>query len=206
MAGLRERKAAMLKVNLAEDLMSRLVNHHYDQIKVTDLCEKIAISKVTFFKYFHSKDDLLRYCFRIWCMKVCVELSNQPKKGTDGIYYVFEKVIHTLKTNPYFFHAYYSSLVADHRVKAPFPLKKVERNLLLKESDQDVEIKSVHQLIDNFSLEAVFNKQINTSDHTRFSEFIYTYMLGVITSSSIRNIAPENFAVKRELQELISKY
>ena len=63
MSSLREQKAAALRVRLASELEKRLGNQRFDKVKVIDLGKAVGTSKVTFFKYFETKEELLRYLY-----------------------------------------------------------------------------------------------------------------------------------------------
>ena len=55
MMGKRELKSANIKVSILNATLELLQNRNFDQVYVTDICERCNISKVTFFKYFPSK-------------------------------------------------------------------------------------------------------------------------------------------------------
>ncbi|MDH5379860.1 MAG: TetR/AcrR family transcriptional regulator [Cyclobacteriaceae bacterium] len=206
MSGLREQKSALIRVNLAKNLESRLRNERFDAIKVTDLCKSINISKVTFFKYFSSKEELLRYYFRIWCLELCYELYKKPKKGEDGIYFIFERVVSGLNNIPNFFYAYYSYQVNDKRIRSPFPIKEKERKIIIGEDSAEIEIRSLKQLIENFVLEAIFSNEIEVSDPKTFSDFLYTHLIGFVVLNGVNNSVPNYMEVRNNLEHIILKY
>ena len=75
--GLRKEKAAILKLSVLENMIRLIGRKPFEDLFVDELCEKIKISKVTLFKYFPRKQDILLYYFRIWCLRRAVELNRQ---------------------------------------------------------------------------------------------------------------------------------
>ena len=159
MSSLRREKSARLKYLLGNAIGQRLLSENFDAIKVTDLCEEVEISKVTFFKYFNSKEELLRYYFRVWCLQIGVDLHSKPKKGIEGIHFIFEEVHKSLHSRPTFITGLISYMVRDDRIRAPYTLSRLERNLFFPEVEEieKIELLSLEQFLDNFVLEAVLS-------------------------------------------------
>ncbi len=84
---LRKEKAARLKVHVLDQTLKLIGRKSFDDLFVDDICEKVKISKVTLFKYFPQKEDILLYFFRMWSLRRSVELVHKPKEGLAGIYY-----------------------------------------------------------------------------------------------------------------------
>ncbi|MDH5603865.1 MAG: TetR/AcrR family transcriptional regulator [Cyclobacteriaceae bacterium] len=204
MSGLREKKAAILKIRIYKVLQEELKQKRFDDIKVTDICKAVDISKVTFFKYFSCKEELLRYYFRIWCFNICVDLYTEPKRGIEGIYYLFDQVIKALKQYPSFFYSLLSYQINNTRILSPYPLRKEERKLLYPQMEQvlDIEVKSVHQLLENFVLEAVFNKDIQQTDTSKVAEFLHVILMGTIIRAGVQ----KNLPIKPELKQNLDKF
>ena len=78
---LRKEKAARLKVQVLDQTLKLVGKKSFDDLYVDDICAKVKISKVTLFKYFPQKEDILTYYFRIWCLGRTVELIQKPKEG-----------------------------------------------------------------------------------------------------------------------------
>lgn len=94
--GLRERKKAMLKLNIVETLIKELENKDYDAIKVKDICAVVNTSEVTFFKYFEKKDELLQYYMLIWNYRRELRIAKSGRlEGLSGIRGIFEDIAAT---------------------------------------------------------------------------------------------------------------
>jgi AcrR family transcriptional regulator len=58
--GLRERKKAKLRQMILDKAIDLLREQGYEGLRIADLVEALEISQPTFFRYFPSKDDLIR--------------------------------------------------------------------------------------------------------------------------------------------------
>ncbi|HAC25176.1 MAG TPA: TetR family transcriptional regulator, partial [Cytophagales bacterium] len=61
---------------------------------------KVKISKVTLFKYFPQKEDILLYYFRVWCFKRTVELQDKPREGLTGVQFLFDRMSEEMEQHP----------------------------------------------------------------------------------------------------------
>ena len=57
--GLRKEKAARIKVQVLDQTLRLIGKKSFDDLYIEDLCAKVKISKVTLFKYFPQKEDIL---------------------------------------------------------------------------------------------------------------------------------------------------
>ncbi len=77
MSKVRANNAAKIKVKCVNALFKRLHSSSFDDVMVREICSDVGISKVTFFKYFSCKEELLRYQYRIWCFHICIDLAKR---------------------------------------------------------------------------------------------------------------------------------
>ncbi|MBX3131407.1 MAG: TetR family transcriptional regulator [Polyangiaceae bacterium] len=87
--GLRERKAARLKIQLVDLLTKELQHRGFHEIGVEELCEKAMISKVTFFKYFPTKDALLWYHSTVWIYRIKADCLLKGLEGIAALRFLF---------------------------------------------------------------------------------------------------------------------
>lgn len=207
MSGLRQEKSAKLKYLLGIALADDLKNRSFEEIKVTDLCEKVKISKVTFFKYFFCKEELLRYYFRVWCLELGVDLFKNPINGIEGIHYVFLKSMESLRKRPSFLPELFSYQMRDNKLRAPFPLSKMERAMFNPDPElAKVEIKSLEQLLDSFALEAILNNKISSGNPKQVTQQLYSFLLGNITHASMYKRIPSTVEVKQRVESFLESY
>lgn len=203
---LRKEKAARLKVQVLEYALRLIGKKSFDDVYVEDLCAKVKISKVTFFKYFPQKEDVLLYYFRIWCLTRSVELRAKPKEGMQGIYYLFDKLSETCETHPGLMLSLVGYLADLKRPPKPFPVKAEEKTLFFPDQKDitSVEIFSIDQMFEKFTLESIFRKEITTTTSTRdITNLFMTTFLGAIITAHINQQSPFKLFFRRNLDLLV---
>lgn len=202
---LRKEKAARLKVQILNHTMKLIGRKSFDDLYVEDLCTKVKISKVTFFKYFPQKEDVLLYYFRIWCLGRSVDLISRPKEGVQGIYYLFDRISEECENHPGFMLSLIGYLADLKRAPKPFPVKTEEKALLFPEIENIslIEMSSLDQMFEKFSLEAIFKKEITKFTSTRdITNILMALFLGSVVTSHINQQNPIKIFFRRNLDLL----
>ncbi len=190
---LRKEKAARLKVQVLDNTLKLVGKKSFEDLYVDDICDKVKISKVTLFKYFPQKEDILMYYLRIWCLARTVELSQKPREGMAGIHYLFDKIADEYEERPGFVLSLVGYLSDAKRPPKPFPVKPEEKRLLYPEVDSvaTLEIYSVDQMLEKFVLEAIFRKEITKSTSTRdITNLISSMLFGGILVAHLNQQNP----------------
>lgn len=203
---LRKEKAARLKVQVLEHTLKLIGKKAFDDIYVEDICEKVKISKVTFFKYFPQKEDVLLYHFRIWCLGRSVELKQKPKDGLQGVYYLLDKLSEECENHPGLMLSLMGYLSDFKRPPKPFPVKPEEKKLLFPDTEDiiSVEILSLDQMLEKFTLEAIFKKEITKSSSTRdITNLFNTILLGSIITAHLNQQSPQKLFFRRNLDNVV---
>jgi AcrR family transcriptional regulator len=203
---LRKEKAARLKVQVLEHTLKLIGKKAFDDIYVEDICEKVKISKVTFFKYFPQKEDVLLYHFRIWCLARSVELKNKPKEGIQGVYYLIDKLSEECETHPGLMLSLIGYLSDSKRPPKPFPVKPEEKKLLFQDVSDitSVEILSLDQMLEKFTLEALLRKEITKTSSTRdITNLFSTIFLGSIITGHLSQQSSLKLFFRRNLDNLM---
>lgn len=204
--GVRAKKSARIKVEILIASTQLVGKKSFTELYVDDICDRVGISKVTFFKYFPQKDDILLYFLRTWCLDRAVELYHTPKEGIDGILYLFDKVADTFERNPGLMLSLISYFTSLTRPPSPFPLKSVERRILYpNEVNLDkIQIMSIPQMMEKFLLEAIFKKQITLSSHTKeLANLFITVLYGSIVTAHLEQISPIKVLFRRNIDNLL---
>lgn len=89
---LREKKKALLRNALMEEMLLLLNSKELAEISVEELCERANTSKVTFFKYFSYKEQLLDYYICKWQYHQSYEIHCGNCHGAEGLRKVFQAV------------------------------------------------------------------------------------------------------------------
>lgn len=203
---LRKEKAARLKVQVLEHTLKLIGKKSFDDIYVEDICEKVKISKVTFFKYFPQKEDVLLYHFRIWCLGRSVELKLKPKEGMQGVYFLLDKLSEECENHPGLMLSLIGYLADFKRPPKPFSVKPEEKKLLFPEAEDitNIEILSLDQMLEKFTLEAIFKKEITKTTSTRdITNLFNTVFLGSIVTAHLSQQTPLKLFFRRNMDNLM---
>jgi AcrR family transcriptional regulator len=200
---LRKEKAARLKLSVLDHTIRLIGKKSFDDLYVDEICEKVKISKVTLFKYFPQKEDILLYYFRVWCLKRAVELHDKPKEGLAGITFLFDKLSEDCELHPGIILSLFGYLADLRRPPKPFPLKPEEKKLLFHDHKdiQMIEILSLDQMIEKFCLEAIFRKEITKSSNTRDLTNLLTSMFyGSVLTAHLLQLDQLKFFFKKNVE------
>jgi len=200
---LRKEKAARLKLAVLEQTLKLIGKKPFDDLYVEDICEKVKISKVTLFKYFPTKDDILSYYLRVWCLRRLVELRDRPKEGMQGIYFLFDKLGDDIELHPGIILSMVAYLSNPKRPPKPFPLKAEEKKFLFPNIPdiQTIEVQSVDQMFEKFSLEAIFKKELTKTTSTRdVTNLLNAVLYGSVVTSHINQINPVKIFLRRNVE------
>jgi AcrR family transcriptional regulator len=203
---LRKDKAAMLKLAILDNTLRLIGKKSFDDLYVDDICKRVQISKVTLFKYFPQKEDILLYFLRLWCLRRTVELREKPREGVAGIHYLFEKLGEDFESHPGIILSMVAYLADLKRAPKPFPVKAEEKKLLFQEIKdiQQLEIMSLDQMFERFALEAIFKKEITKTSSTRDLTTIFSGMFyGLILTAHLQQAEQQKFYFKRNVEIVI---
>ena len=198
--GIRKEKAARLKLAILDQSLKLIGRRPFENLYVEDICRKVKISKVTLFKYFPVKEDILAYYFRIWCLRRTVELRQHPKEGMQGVYFLFEKLGDDFDQHPGIILSLVAYLSGFKRPLKPFPLKAEEKKLLFPDvaDIQSVEIMSIEQLMEKFALEGVFRKEITKTSNTReVTHLLMALFFGCVVTLQVAQVTPAKPFLRR---------
>ena len=200
---LRKEKAARLKLSVLDHTIRLIGKKSFDDLYVDEICEKVKISKVTLFKYFPTKEDILLYYFRVWCLKRAVELGDKPREGMAGITYLFDKLSEEAEMYPGIILSLFAYMADLRRPPKPFPMKPEEKKFLFPDVKdvQAIEILTLDQMFEKFALEAIFKKEITKSSSTRDLTNLFTSMFyGSILTAHLLQLDQLKFFFKRNIE------
>jgi AcrR family transcriptional regulator len=203
---LRKEKAARLKLAVLEHTVKLIGRRPFEDLHVEEICQRVKVSKVTLFKYFPVKEDILAYYFRVWCLRRTVELRQKPKEGFQGILYLFDKLAEDFDQHPGIILSLVAYLSNPKRPPKPFPLKTEEKKLLFTEvaDIQSVEIMSIEQLFEKFALEGVFKKEFTKTSNTReITQLLMTLFFGSIVTLQITQASPTKPFLRRMVESAV---
>lgn len=200
---LRKEKAARLKLAVLEQTLKLIGKKPFDDLYVEDICEKVKISKVTLFKYFPTKEDILSYYFRVWCLRRLVELKEKPREGLQGIFFLFDRLSEDGELHPGIILSLIAYLANPKRPPKPFPVKVEEKKLLFPgiPEVQAIDIQSIDQMFEKFALEAIFKKEITRATSTRdVTNLLSTVFYGCVVTAQMNQISPLKIFLRRNVE------
>lgn len=89
---LRELKKAKNKIALYEAGISLMQDRMFSEVLLEDICKAADISKVTFFKFYKRKEDLLIYYMRIWLTERIIAIETEGITGFRAFRYLLQHV------------------------------------------------------------------------------------------------------------------
>ncbi|MEK8130735.1 TetR/AcrR family transcriptional regulator [Paenibacillus filicis] len=89
---LREWKKARSKVALYEAMLALIEDRMFREVMLDDICRRAEVSRVTFFKFFARKEDLLVYYMRVWLTERMIEIEAGQKRGFAAIRHLLHQV------------------------------------------------------------------------------------------------------------------
>jgi AcrR family transcriptional regulator len=203
----RQTKAAKLKLLIVQSARELLVQQDFSQIHVTDLCKKVKISKVTFFRYFPQKEDLLLYMMRLNTFEYLLQQHHKPLKGKTAIQAFFAQLIKFHTSYPSVLPHILKHYAASDKVLKPINIKKAEKLILYPDKPEilDVELLSIDRILDKHLLEAVLNKEIkSTSNVEEMQRLLMSTFYGSILVSKMRQF-PVQVLLKRNVEYILEQ-
>ncbi|TLS50650.1 TetR/AcrR family transcriptional regulator [Paenibacillus antri] len=97
---LREIKKARAKIALYEASLDLIGSASFRAVKLEDICAKAEVSKVTFFKFFPQKEDVLVYFMCVWLLERRLEIEEAGLTGEGAIRHVVGRVADGARTRP----------------------------------------------------------------------------------------------------------
>lgn len=97
---LRELKKAKNKIALYEAGLSLMKDRMFSQVMIEDICKTAEISKVTFFKFYQRKEDLLIYFMRVWLTERIIEIEQEGKRGFQAFRHLLAEVAKEHQVRP----------------------------------------------------------------------------------------------------------
>lgn len=186
---LRDRKSAKLKLLILSIAKTMLLQKSFQDIHVTDICSKAGISKVTFFRYFPQKEDLLLYFMRVWAFELSIDMQKNEIKGIKAVKHIFDKYGDLCEN----YHSVILHLIKYHAVSPvvlkPISIKKAEKHLLFPslEGVELMEVLAFDKLLEKHVLEAIFQTEITkSSDVSDMVSMLLTTTYGSILVSKMK--------------------
>src|SRR5690606_3014920 len=80
------------KIALYEASLELIGAASFRAVRLEDICAKAEVSKVTFFKLFPQKEDILVYFMHVWLLERLLEIEEGGLRGEAAVRYVLAAV------------------------------------------------------------------------------------------------------------------
>lgn len=97
---LRELKKARSKIAIFEASLQLIGKSSFREVRIEDICAQAEVSKVTFFKFFPMKEDVLIYFMKVWLLGRMLEMEEEGLKGAAAIRHLLRSVAEGSKKAP----------------------------------------------------------------------------------------------------------
>lgn len=84
------------KKKLSDALIELLEEQNYDDIKISDLCQRAGVSRATFYNNFNSTDDVMNYYFFLTEEKIKASFLSKLKQYNYSFRDAYRSLVHTL--------------------------------------------------------------------------------------------------------------
>lgn len=164
----------------------------FEQVFVTEICQHIGISKVTFFKYFDRKEDLLMLVYSVLNVRLCISLAQQQLSGRAAMEVVINSFGKLLTDTPSLAWELVTVLLRSKPPVLPVRLTEADRALFFPEVDfSRVEVVSFHDLIEGLMLDGILKKEITKmTDASELADMFLTNLFGAVVAAHISNRGP----------------
>ena len=180
--GKREEKKTLQRMEIVQVFVKALESEDLIHLKVQDLCDAIGISKVTFFKYFESKESVLLHYTSTWLYLLTYEIGKNKLQGIDAIRRVFQAV-GGAGNSQHVMNGILHHFIKQENYHMPI-LTDIERYLISPEAfEAGVRRKSIRVLIED-GLEVLVADQ---EDRKRLFRVLEAGFYGVALRSKIRD-------------------
>ena len=186
----REQNAARIKFKALEYVLGETKSRNFSDIQVNEICNYVGISKVTFFKYFTSKVDLLLYYKSVLTLKLIIKLTQNNLEGIKALNVIVQYFAAEYVKRPSMvlgvIHYFTDSTV----YVSPIAVKPAERLLFFPEIDSlNYEMISFDQLIEQQMLDVVFKKDSTLSVNSQqLSEVFLSALYGAIVVCRMKKV------------------
>ena len=178
----RQQNAARIKYNILEYVLKESKVKNFDKIQVVEICKYVAISKVTFFKYFTRKEDILLYYRSVFTLKLIIGIKQNKLEGIHALSYIVSTFAKEYQNRPSMVLGIIHYFTNSTQYVNPIRVNPAERDLIFKNLENvEYEIVSFDQLIEQVMLDVVFKRQSELSSDPKYlSEIFLSTLYGAI--------------------------
>lgn len=202
----RALKSATIRYNMVSYVLKSCSSRHFEDVHVIDICQTAGVSKVTFFKYFKQKEDILMYYKALLTLSLAIQISNNNLQGVNGLNKVISHFTTEFKERPSLIMGLTTKLNSGVSPFKPMRITPAEKHLFYPDIDfSKIELLSLDQMIDKFMLEAALSGQIkSTSNVSELGTVFSSTLYGAIVISHLKNDNAEKHLFQNAMRTLMN--
>ena len=161
----REIKSAEIKLGILHQTVSLIGKGSFKDLYVDDICSAVGISKVTFFKYFRQKEDILVYFMQVWCFQVLVQFTSKKYEGLNAIKFIFTRINQDVAEHFNLMLALIGYITSLTQPPQQHTITLAERTLLVPGVPNlgSIELLNIQQIFHRHVQEAIALKELNAA-------------------------------------------
>ncbi|RLD23399.1 MAG: hypothetical protein DRI71_05405 [Bacteroidetes bacterium] len=185
----RTQNAAQIRYKVISYVTQACQTRNFNEIHVTDICRAANISKVTFFKYFDHKEDVLILYKSIINTGICIEISQREITSMAGLEHVIYRFANIIRETPSLARELVAAVLHSKPPFLPVILTDADKAFFFPDTRfEEVNIFSFWNLIEGFMLEGVLNGEITrVADATELATMFMATLYGGIVTSYIKD-------------------
>jgi AcrR family transcriptional regulator len=185
----RTQNAANIRYKVINYITQACQTRDFNKIHVTDICQAANISKVTFFKYFDRKEDVLILYNSIVTTGICIEVSQRQITSVAGLDFIINRFAHIISDTPSIARELLAAILHSKPPFLPVILTEADRALFFPDVRfEEVNIISFWNLVEGFMLEGVLTKELTRmADATEMATMFMATLYGAIITSHIKD-------------------
>ncbi len=185
----RTQNASIIRYKVLTYVIDACRRKDFDQVYVTEICQAANISKVTFFKYFDRKEDILLLYKSIINTGLCISLSQQQLQSVAALEFIIDRFVQLIRETPSLARELISILLHTKPPILPVILTEADKALFFPDVDFDqVNLLSFWDLVESFMLEGVLRRDITRkTDAAGLTNMFMANLYGAIVTSHIKN-------------------
>lgn len=185
----RVQNAASIRYKIINYVTETCKTRDFATVHVIEICKAANISKVTFFKYFDKKEDLLLLYKSIINYSICTEASLHDLHSRRGLEAVVDRFAQFSRETPSLARELISTLLHSMPPILPVKLNEADKQFFFPNVNFDhVSILPFWDLIEGFMLEGILNKEISRSSNASdLTDMFIASLYGAIVTSHIKH-------------------
>lgn len=127
--GKRALNKARTKLGILQAMLDLIADTSFKEMKIKDIAERVQITEMTFFNYFQTKDDLLKYFMALWSLDQMALQLQEPLEGEAAIRRIFDTTAQQIHEHPQIMVTLISHLASFSNETATVDVEAAERYL-----------------------------------------------------------------------------